>query len=85
MSMRLDIESAKAVYRRAIDAAASDGEGIVWWTGVADERLQVIQAENTNAAAAVIEWWHHDWHEVSDTALAAASRIRRAARALKLQ
>ena len=59
MSMRLDIETAKAVYRRAIDAAASDGEGIVWWTGVADELLQVIQAGNTNAAAAVIEWWHH--------------------------
>ncbi|WP_036022671.1 hypothetical protein [Paraburkholderia mimosarum] len=55
MSMRLDIETAKAVYRRAIDAAASDGEGMVWWTGVADELLQVIQAGNTNAAAAAAD------------------------------
>jgi hypothetical protein len=49
--MRLDIESDNAVYRRAIDATASDGEDIVWCTGVADELAQVIQAEDTNAAA----------------------------------
>ncbi|UEC05426.1 hypothetical protein [Burkholderia vietnamiensis] len=76
----ITLDTAKAIYRRAIDSTASDREGVAWWSTVAAELVDVICAESVGAAAAVIEWWHHDWSEVSDTPKAAAGRIRRAAR-----
>lgn len=81
--MQITIDTAKAVYRKAIDPRASDGEGAAWWDEVADEVRDVIAARSLADAAAVIEWWHHDWTEVSDTSRDAARRIREAARALR--
>lgn len=78
--MDITLDTAKAIYRRAIDSTVSDREGVVWWSAVAAELIDVICAESVTAAAAVIAWWHHDWSEVSDTPKAAAGRIRRAAR-----
>lgn len=75
------IDAAKALYRASIDARAMDGEGDAWWSDVAVELAEVISAPSIMAAANVIAWWHHDWTCVSDTPQAAASRIRRAARA----
>ncbi|CAG9169935.1 hypothetical protein [Cupriavidus pinatubonensis] len=82
--MNIPLDTAKAIYRRAIDAKATEGEGAAWWEDVATEMAAVIGAESTAAAAAIISWWHHDWGQVGDTAKAAASRIRRAGRALKV-
>lgn len=82
--MDIPLDTVKAIYRRAIDAKATDGEGAAWWAAVASEVVAVIRAEDTAVAATVISWWHHDWSQVGDTAKAAASRIRRAARALKV-
>ncbi|WP_082079980.1 hypothetical protein [Cupriavidus basilensis] len=82
--MDISLDTAKAIYRRAIDARATDAEGSAWWAAVATEVAAVIGAENTATAATVIAWWHHDWSQVGDTAKAAASRIRRAARTLKV-
>ncbi|WP_321939924.1 hypothetical protein [Paraburkholderia sp. J8-2] len=31
------INNAKAIYRKAIDPSAVDGEGAAWWDEVADE------------------------------------------------
>ncbi|WP_232072537.1 hypothetical protein [Paraburkholderia pallida] len=67
--MRITLDSAKAIYRKAIDSRASDGEGAAWWDEVADEVRDVISARSLSDAAAVIEWWHNDWTEVSDTPL----------------
>ena len=75
----LTLDQAKRVYRTAIDAKASDGEGLDWWTQVATEVRQVCAAETVKAAATVIEWWHHDWSAVGVSAKAAAARIRKAA------
>ena len=83
-SIDIPLDTAKAIYRCAIDARASDSEGAAWWEAVVAEVAAVIRAENTAAAATTIAWWHHDWRQVGDTAKAAASRIRRAARALKV-
>ncbi|QMI49750.1 hypothetical protein [Burkholderia sp. MBR-1] len=80
--MQITLDTAKAVYRKAIDPHASDGEGAAWWDEVADEVRDVIAARSLADAAAVIEWWHHDWTEASDTPRDAARRIREAARAL---
>ncbi|EYS85845.1 hypothetical protein CF68_09005 [Cupriavidus sp. SK-4] len=77
----MPLETAKAIYRRAIEPNASDGEGEAWWAAVAAEVVAVAGAENT-AAAAIIAWWHHDWSQVGDTPKAAAARLRRASRAL---
>jgi hypothetical protein len=78
--MDIPLDAVKAIYRRAIDTRAGDGEGAAWWAAVATEVIAIIRAENSTAAAAIIAWWHHDWSQVGDTAKAAASRVRRAAR-----
>ncbi|MFJ4291314.1 hypothetical protein ACIP1U_16245 [Cupriavidus sp. NPDC089707] len=78
----MPLEAVKAIYRRAIDPKASDGEGEAWWAAVAAEVVAVAGAENTAEAAAIIAWWHHDWSQIGDTPNAAAARIRRAARAV---
>ncbi|WP_186214946.1 hypothetical protein [Burkholderia gladioli] len=81
--MQITLDTAKAVYRKATDASAGDGEGAAWWDEVADEVRDVIAARPLAGAAAVIAWWHRDWTEVSDTSRDAARRIREAARALR--
>ncbi|AVA38079.1 hypothetical protein ACUXAV_004939 [Cupriavidus metallidurans] len=83
--MDIPLEVGKAIYRTAIDRKAHDAEGVAWWAGVVAEVAAVIRADNVSAAAQVILWWHADWTEVGDTARAAASRIRRAARNLKVR
>ena len=83
--MNVSLDTAKTIYRRAIDEKAHDGEGAAWWAAVAAEVAAVIQADSIAAAAKIIDWWHHDWSEVGDTAKAAAKRIRCAARALKVK
>lgn len=83
--MDIPLEVGKAIYRTAIDRNAHDAEGVAWWSGVVAEVADVIRADNVSAAAQVILWWHADWTEVGDTARAAASRIRRAARNLKVR
>ena len=77
----LTLDRAKAIYRQAVDAQASDAEGADWWAKVHAELGQVVTARTTAEAAKVIAWWHHDWSMVGDTAKAAAQRIRAAARA----
>lgn len=77
----LDLARAKAIYRQAIDARASDHEGALWWEAVRLELDQVAAAPTVGAAAAIIAWWHPDWSMVGDTPRAAASRIRREVRA----
>lgn len=52
----MQFDAAKAVYRRAIDATASDGEGKVWWAGETDEIAQVVEAECDQAGAVIIAW-----------------------------
>lgn len=81
--MQITLAVAKAIYRKAIDTRASDTEGPVWWRHVADEMHDVIAARTLADAEALIEWWHHDWTEVSDTPRAAAKRIREAAREIR--
>ncbi|MDF0506620.1 hypothetical protein POK33_38360 [Burkholderia cenocepacia] len=81
--MQITLDMAKVIYRAAIDTRASDGESAAWWDEVADEVRDVIAARSLANAAAVIEWWHHDWAAVSDTPRDAARRIREAARALR--
>ena len=83
--MQITLDTAEAIYRKAIDPRASDGEGATWWDEVADEVRDVIAARSLGDAAAMIDWWHHDWTEASDTPRAAARRIREAARALRLE
>ncbi|NOV27808.1 MULTISPECIES: hypothetical protein [Cupriavidus] len=78
--MIIPLETAKAIYRRAIDPRASDHEGEAWWAAVADEVNMVVSAKDAASASAVISWWHHDWSQVADSPRAAAARIRRAAR-----
>lgn len=76
----LTLDDAKQVYRAAIDPSASDDEGADWWIEVASEVRRVRAATLLNAAAAVIEWWHHDWSAVGDAAKAVAQSIRQAAK-----
>ncbi|VVE52849.1 hypothetical protein [Pandoraea terrigena] len=82
MTHSLSLDCAKAIYRTAIDPRASDAESAAWWDEVADEVRDVVAARTIVEAAQVIEWWHHDWTSVSDTAGGAAKRIRLAAREL---
>ncbi|MBB5448041.1 MULTISPECIES: hypothetical protein [unclassified Paraburkholderia] len=82
--MAISLDAAKAIYRQAIDPRASDAEGAAWWDEVADEIRDVVVARPVNEAAKVIDWWHHDWTVVSDMPRNAATRIREAARALRL-
>lgn len=76
----LTLDKAKQVYRTAIDATASDAEGADWWIEVVSEMRQVCAATSVKAAAELIEWWHHHWSAVGDSAKAAAQRIRLAAK-----
>ncbi len=77
---QLTLESAKAIYRAAIDVRAQDGEGDNWWEAVRVEVGQVLSARTVADAAEVIAWWHHDWTSIGDTPRDAAKRIRLAAR-----
>ncbi|PVX85683.1 hypothetical protein [Paraburkholderia unamae] len=81
--MHITLDTAKAIYREAVDSRASDGEGATWWDEVAAEVRDVIAARTVIEAANVIAWWHHDWAVVSDTPRAAAKRMRDAARMLR--
>lgn len=81
----ISLDAAKAIYRHAVDPRGSDGESAVWWDEVAAEIRDVIAARSVSEAAAVIEWWHHDWSAVSDTPREAAKRIRETARLLRLK
>lgn len=85
MTPCLSLDRAKAIYRTAVDPRASDAESAAWWDEVADEMRDVVAARTIADAAQVIEWWHHDWTIVSDTARDAAKRIRLAARELRAQ
>lgn len=73
-------EHTKVIYRAAIDAAARDDEGEAWWQEVQGEVSKVLAARTISDAAAVIDWWHHDWSMVNDSAQAAAKRLREAAK-----
>ncbi|MGP8437764.1 hypothetical protein ACT2FY_38735 [Paraburkholderia fungorum] len=83
--MAITRDAAKAIYRQAIDARASDAEGASWWAEVIGEVCDVVAARSLTEAAAVIDWWHHDWAAVSDTSRNAARRIRQAARVLRIK
>lgn len=72
-------------YRQAIDSRAGDGEGAAWWDEVADEIRDVVAARTISIAADLIAWWHHDWTCINDTPRRAATRIRDAARAMRLR
>lgn len=76
----LSLDEVKAIYREAIDPRASDGEEAAWWSEVQAELSLVLAAPTAREAAAVINWWHHDWTTVADTAVSAARRLRAAAR-----
>lgn len=78
----LSIDQAKRIYRIAVDATAGDDQGADWWDKVVTEMRQVCDARSVVEGAAVIEWWHHDWSVVGDSAKAAAKRIRQAAKAV---
>ena len=80
MSRPLTIDRAKAIYRDAVDARASDHEGTTWWAAVHAELQEVLAAPSAAEAAKIIDWWHHDWSAVGDTARQAAGRLRAAAR-----
>lgn len=77
-----DIDQTKAIYRSAIDATATDSAGEAWWGEVQAELASVLDARTLTDAATVIEWWHNDWTMVGDTPIAAAKRLRQAARTL---
>lgn len=78
--VEMTTDEAKRIYREAIDATAGNAHGEDWWAAVAREMRDVCAAASIAAAADVIEWWHHDWSTVHDTAKAAAKRIRAAAK-----
>ena len=80
MRQSLTIERTKAIYRDAVDARASDHEGPTWWAAVQAELQQVLAAPSVAEAAKIIDWWHHDWSAIGDTAREAAGRLRAAAR-----
>jgi len=83
--MTISVNDAKAINRNAIDSRASDGEGAAWWDEVADEVRDVVAARTIGIAADLIAWWHHDWTSVNDTPRKAATRIRDAARSMRLR
>ncbi|MBJ9594141.1 hypothetical protein [Burkholderia seminalis] len=83
--MAISLAEAMAIYRHAIDSRASDAEGVVWWEEVADEVRDVVAARTISVAAELIAWWHHDWTTINDTPREAATRIRRAARAMRVR
>ncbi|WP_176331903.1 hypothetical protein [Burkholderia vietnamiensis] len=53
--MQITLDTAKAVYRKAIDPRASDGEGAAWWDEVADEVRDVIAARSLADCEPTIE------------------------------
>lgn len=71
-------DQAKNIYRAAVDANVN-GDAY-WWRNVLTEVREVCAASTIKAASSVIEWWHHDWSSVGDTAADAARRIRHAAK-----
>lgn len=81
----MDVQLAKAIYRAAVEARATDAEGDAWWEEVRAELLQVVDARTVTQAARVIAWWHSDWEwrAVADTPKAAAQRIRTTARCFR--
>jgi len=76
----LTIDQVKRIYRIAVDPTAGDNQGADWWDKVVTEIRKVCAARSVKEGAAVIEWWHHDWSFVGDSAKAAAQRIRQAAK-----
>lgn len=40
--MNVTLDTAKAIYRRAIDEKARDSEGLAWWAAVAAEVAAVF-------------------------------------------
>lgn len=85
MTPCLSLDHVKAIYRSAVDPRASYAESAAWWDEVADEMRDVVAARTIADAAQVIEWWHHDWASVADTARDTAKRIRQAARELRAE
>jgi hypothetical protein len=77
---KMDMNQTIAIYRQAIDQTARIDEGAEWWVEVQAEMIAVVNAPSLASASSVIEWWHHDWTTVRDSARAAAGRIRRAAK-----
>lgn len=78
----MNLDQAKTIYRISIDSHSLDAEGDHWWRAVMAELQAVVAARKLAEAASVISWWHGDWSIVSDTASAAAKRIRIAARSV---
>lgn len=78
----MNVEQTIEIYRKAIDPSVRIEEGAEWWAEVQAEMITVIEAPSLRAAASIIEWWHHDWTTVGDSARAAAARIRRTASAI---
>jgi hypothetical protein len=58
-TMAIALDDAKAIYRRAVDPRASEGESSAWWDEVADEVRKVVAARSVSEAAGIIQWWHH--------------------------
>ncbi|MGA3979010.1 hypothetical protein ACI2UK_24445 [Ralstonia nicotianae] len=51
---------------------------------MAAEVAALINADSIASAAKVIDWWHNHWRLLGDTPRVSASKIRAAARALKV-
>jgi hypothetical protein len=84
LGFEITLEQAQRIYREAIDStAANDNKDAGWWADVLQEVREICAAGSIKAAAEVIEWWHHDWSFVGDTAKSAAQRIRQAAKAIR--
>lgn len=72
-------DQAIKIYQSAVDPTMGPEQGTQWWQDVTVELDAVIAATDTDAAAAVIAWWHHDWRVVGQTPKRVARRIRRVA------
>ena len=75
-------DTAKSIYRTAIDPKAFANHDDAWWAAVVSEVVAVCAAPDTEVAASFIAWWHDDWRCVNDSPRRAAHRIRRAAKRL---
>jgi hypothetical protein len=82
MDLTLTLDQVKTLYRAEIEPNALDAWGPDWWEKVHLEIERVVAADSLAQAAV---WWHHDWMSVSDTARAAARRIRVAAKRARRQ
>lgn len=76
----LALESVKEIYCAMIDPTVANSESDTWREQVAVEICQVIAAPSALVAAKSIAWWHADWSQINDTPIAAATRLRNAAR-----